>query len=349
MRLEVIRRVAGLQVHYADGRNCMASTAATLQTSSNRGCDWSFLCRLPGSLPGSLLHRFSPYRRLMRRGVHAVHAARRKDDLGWIVVADKKLYWVTHDGRRFEILFRIPRGHRPLGRGLAIVGRSLFLGEYWGNPGREPVRIHRVDLDTGQAEVFYEFSPHTVRHIHVVDYDPYSDALWIATGDEDRECMIGILDQRTGRLQPIGSGSQQWRTVSFAFWPEAVYWGTDDPLGKNEIWRFERRTGAISAEGGVVGPVYYSTYLASHTIFGTTVERGGGQQDGYGRLYACDRQGRVEEIWKKKKDRLPKPWFGNGVFQFAGGQSGDNRFWVTATGFEGGLHSQLFELKGEDG
>ena len=140
-----------------------------------------------------------------------------------------------------------------------------------------------------------------------------------------------------------------WRTVSFAFRPDAVYWGTDNHLGENQIWRYDRRQKSIKAVADVIGPVYYNTNLNDYIVFGATVEKGEGQQDGFGRLYALTihenpEQIRVTELLRKRKDRMHPRYFGYGVFEFAEGNLSGNRFWITPKGFSGPEESLLCEI-----
>jgi hypothetical protein len=344
MKPDILRTVPGIQIHYADDRCCVSSSSLRVLLSFDGGTHWHRRFRLPSRSVDCVFLRLSLYSRLTRGGIHSVSPALGENVSEWVVVAQQRVYLVSFVGQQATELFRIKRGKRPLRRGICVVGRSVILGDYWGNPKREPVCIYEIHLDTGRVETLYQFGAGTVRHIHVVEKDPYSDFLWISTGDLDLECMIALLDPYTKELRTIGHSSQEWRTVSFAFRPEAVYWGTDNHLGGNQIWRFDRATGATQMVSEVIGPVYYNVCLDACIVFGTTMEKGEGQQDGFGRLYAVDFEGRVREIWKQKKDRWDARLFGYGSFEFAEGHLGGNRFWVTAKGFEGGERSILFRL-----
>jgi len=347
MKLNVIRKVDGLQVHYADDQRCLASKRLTILQSRDNGASWEKLVRLPTNLVKRCLLHFSLYSRLIRGGIHAVLPIWGDQAIDCIAVAERRIYCVSPTYHQVKPFFRIERGRRPLRRGLCVMESKLFMGEYWMNPNREPVNIYSIDPSTGEGEILYQFTKGRVRHIHVVEPDPYTDSLCVATGDTDAECMICWLDVSKKQTQPIGYGSQKWRTVSLVFRSNAIYWGTDNHLGENKIWRFDRATGTTSALGDVVCPVYYSTSLDDYAIFGTTMEKGEGDQDGFGRLYAVDADDTVEEVWRAKKDRWDARLFGYGVFEFAEGHLSGNRFWVTAKGFEGGLQSLLFELKDE--
>ncbi len=345
MRLNKIKKIPKLQVHYADDKRLIASKGMKLVQSLDQGSRWEKLCGFSNNFIKLSLSEWPLYRRLIRGGVHIVSPIQFGNLFGWLVVIEKTLFYVSITGDQVNPLFRIERGKRPLRRGICLFNNTIILGEYWGNTDRVPVNINIVDFDN-KHEVLYQFAENTVRHIHAVEIDPYSETLWISTGDYDSECMVAILEPKTGIfLKKIGHGTQQWRTISFVFKSDAVYWGTDNNLGENRIYRFDRTTCLTQVVGEVIGPVYYNTCLENYIVFGTTIEKGEGEQDGYGRLYAVNDNGLIQEVWRLKKDCWNARLFGYGVFEFAEGQLQNNRFWVTAKGFENGMQSILFELK----
>lgn len=341
--------VSGVQVHYWDGQQCIGSRNLDLVESLDQGTTWRVLCYLPSPIYKPLLLKFDLYRRLVRGGIHSVLPIKHIKDHGYIIVAEGQIYWVSSNGRQVKDIFKILHGRRPLRRGLCVIGNTIIMGEYWGNKNREPVSIYSIHVDNRwledcRIERLYQFKKNTIRHVHTIQQDPFSNRLWISTGDNDSECMIALLDRETGKMEVVGNGIQKWRTLSFAFRPQTVYWGTDNHLGENQIWCLDRLTGTTQMVGEVTGPVYYNACLEKYIVFGTTMEKGEACQDGFGRLYAVDVYGNIKEIWKKKKDIWDARLFGYGIFEFAEGHPGNNRFWVTAKGLEGGMQSILFEL-----
>ena len=346
MEVTILQKIKNNQVHFSIGNNLIASENLNLCFFDSEQGHWRTIAKASVSLirrGQTYSHLFS---RLIRGGIHAAIPVDEQAKQ-WIYVAEGQLHRVDIATKETRPFYKIPRGKRPLRRGLCVIDDQVLIGEYWGNPERTAVNIYKIAIATGEVETFYQFPAQTVRHVHTVDKDPYSNQLWVSTGDEDAECKIVLLDASTGESTLLGEGSQTWRTVSFAFRPDAVYWGTDNHLGHNEIWRYDRHTQATVKVGDVTGPVYYNACLDDAIIFGTTMEKGEGQQDGYGRLYAVDEKNNIQEVWKMAKDKWSAHYFGYGVFEFAEGSAGKNKFWVTAKGFEGGLQSILIELKHE--
>jgi hypothetical protein len=108
---------------------------------------------------------------------------------------------------------------------------AFYYGEYFRNCQRGPVFVYRSLGDGKNWEPIYRFSSGEIRHIHSLQFDPYSKSLWITTGDNDHECMIGYFIKKEGavKLYKVGSGSQKWRAVSLLFTKDEVLCGTDSP------------------------------------------------------------------------------------------------------------------------
>ncbi|MFV1980783.1 MAG: hypothetical protein ACC655_06480 [Rhodothermia bacterium] len=282
---------------------------------------------------------------MFRKGIHSLRPSRYTDQQIVVQVDNRLVIFDTAKNQSPVDLHIMPRGRRVLRRGWCEADAvTVLVGEYWPNYGRESVVVYSLDLVSISSER-HAFEKGQIRHIHALEFDAFTQKVWIATGDADSECIIGQLDG-SGRLENIvGQGAQRWRTVGFAFFSDAVYWGSDNHAGKNQIWRYDRSTSTVESMGSVTGPVYYNTDLPEHVIFSTAMENGEGDQDGYSRLYALDiAQGEVVEVRRELKDRWSPMWFGYGLFEFAEGSLGDNRFWVTAKGLKGGLRSELLEL-----
>lgn len=348
MQVKFVRKVSNLKVQYCESGCCFATKGLTVLRTSNDGETWRPYppIQIPGSC--SKLPRSQLFERLTRGGVQLLRRLYTLPKPCWLIVAQRKLM-IAEEGEGSKILYNIERGSHVLRHSLSLHNETLYLGEYWRNTHREAVRILAISLEDGSVNTLYSFPAGTVRHIHTVQRDPFDGGLWISTGDLDHECITGILDPVTGQFDVIGSKEQKWRAVSFAFRENAVYWGTDNHLGENQIWRLDRSSGCVEEIGSVKGPVYYNASLSNYIVFGTTMEKGEGQQDGYGRLYLLDlRSGTLDEVWKEKKDRWSARFFGYGMFEFAQGEVTGDEFWVTMKGFEGGLRSVLFRVTGSE-
>ncbi|MDD4278493.1 MAG: hypothetical protein PHX74_02035 [Candidatus Sumerlaeales bacterium] len=110
---------------------------------------------------------------------------------------------------------------------------TLYAGEYPTHANILTVRLWKVTNDGQTWAVAHTWNGRqgtyedekTIFHIHTVCRDPYTGLWWIGCGDNNAEPAIYKYDGTT--LTLIGEGTQLWRSCSFAFSPDYVYWGTD--------------------------------------------------------------------------------------------------------------------------
>jgi hypothetical protein len=208
---------------------------------------------------------------------------------GTILAFSGGYIWRSIDGgNNFQQVHKLRHFGPGIGRGVLPQGMTeddqgtFYYGEYFMNKDHGPVFVYR-SLDDGKNwEVMHSFKSGEIRHIHALEFDPYTHTLWIATGDLDHECIIGYFIKRGGgvKLFKVVSGSQKCRAVSLLFTKEDVFWGTDSPDIQNWIYRLDRRSLHYKAICKVDGPIYYSTKLLDKTmIMGRTVEGGRGEWD----------------------------------------------------------------------
>lgn len=117
--------------------------------------------------------------------------------------------------------------------------KSLLFSEY--TPGLNLSRHHlyKYFVETGETKTimtFYTPDEHAetgvtpyCRHIHVLMKDPYTNDIYMGTGDSDDESAIYRSSDNGNTFQLIGFGKQTWRTLSFIFTEDSVSWNTDTP------------------------------------------------------------------------------------------------------------------------
>ncbi|MCP4324752.1 MAG: hypothetical protein GY787_23465 [Alteromonadales bacterium] len=177
---------------------------------------------------------------------------------------------------------------------------SLFLGEYFRNTKRGPVKLLR-SLDNGlNWETAYEFPPGSIRHIHAVQQDAYSNRLWVLTGDHDHEASIYWSDDGGKQLHSLGTDAQRWRATQVVFTEKSIIWGADvTRVRGNEsgIYRWDRELNTLNKLRDVDGAIFYATKLAGDTIVMTTVREGGGnEKDLLTRLYVFSEESESHDI-----------------------------------------------------
>jgi hypothetical protein len=208
----------------------------------------------------------------------------------------------TDDGNTWQLVHRLR--HFGIGQGRGVMPQgiaedddgAIYYGQYFRNWEHDSVFVYRSMDDGKNWEIVYQFNPGEIRHIHSLQFDPYTKTLWIATGDRDSECMIGYSTDKRVNFQKIGSGSQRWRAVSLLFTEEAVFWGTDSPENQNWIYRWDRETQDVKQICEVDGPIYYSTKLSDGTlIMGSAAEGGAAEWDELVSLWVS----KEGERWKR--------------------------------------------------
>ena len=220
--------------------------------------------------------------------------------------------------------------------GVAVTARGIYLGEYGRNPQRRSVPIYR-SRDGGRSwDVAYEFAAGSIRHVHGVFPDPYSDRLWIPTGDAAGECCLVSADYDFTDVVRYGDGSQAWRAVTLFFAPDRIVWGMDSERETSHLQIFDRRTAALTRGRAFPGPVWYGKRLAGGpALVQTTVEIGAGVQRPQACVFASSDLLEWREIACFDKDAWPLRWCRFGVVAFAGGHQTAEDFVVFGDALRG--------------
>jgi len=154
----------------------------------------------------------------------------------------------------------IYQGKRGIKNSMVIVKKAhnivLIFIEY--SPGicYDNHRVLQYDFSTGCITVLKEFlntrnkvdnqRGDYIRHIHVIQEDPYTNDLYIGTGDSDDESAIYVSHNVGDSWDLVTSGNQLCRTLSFVFSKESVFWNTDTHE-KQFIVKLDRQTNSISS------------------------------------------------------------------------------------------------------
>lgn len=203
---------------------------------------------------------------------------------------------------------------------------TLYFGEYFRNPDGDKVRIFKSLNKIRSWDVVFEFKPGQIRHIHAIQKDPYTEKLWVCTGDMDQQSMMAWSDDGFKSLLKIGQGSQLWRSCQMIFTEDALYWGTDtnseDVAG---IYKWDKNTAEIEKLQKVEGIVFFGTRLSNGTIVMSTNREGAkNEKDDKTRLFILTKNNsKIISIdcgtWKHNK---PGFWFKFAMLRFQRDQGG---------------------------
>lgn len=217
--------------------------------------------------------------------------------------------------------------------------QAVFFGEYIWNTKKEAVSIYKYDMAT--CKKVYTFPKGTITHIHNIVFDEIRKRYIILTGDEDKESAIweGNLDFTS--VSRIVGGQQKFRSCIAYPTKTGIYYATDTPLEKNWLYFLDDNK-KIHKIYEMPGPVIYGIVKNECLYMATTVEGnpksgkwkyrfsnelGEGVKDRFVHIIKCDAEGKVEEVARFEKDRLPM-W----LFQFGNAQfpiTNDNEVYIS--------------------
>jgi hypothetical protein len=200
-----------------------------------------------------------------------------------------------------------------LDNNICVTPKFTYFGEYIPNFKKKEVKIFRTD-NGENWELIYSFPKKTIRHIHLLQFDPFSQKIWFSTGDADSECLLGYANDDFSDVEVVGHNHQDWRCLELVFTPEKIYWGTDNPNRQNWLISLDRETHTLRKIARFNGPIYNLKRISSGYLIVTATEGGMGEWDNRAHLwYSPD----IEKLlWKEcisyEKDWMPFLSFGFG-------------------------------------
>jgi len=328
MKLEIQKIIPNMVVHWVDREVIWTSSNYTLYITKDGGDSFNKVTTLKVPLWAHVLGKFRLPARAFRLGIRSLRILKIGTAL---VIADKKIFRLK-DGE-LKVVHSFERGFGPLREGWCEDDKgNCYLGEYFLNNKRDaPVQLLK-SMDDGQSwKVIRSLS--NIRHIHCVQYDPFSQRIWMGTGDRDEESSISFSENGGESWAEIGSGDQKFRAVSLLFTEDYVYWGSDAPTRQNYIYHYARKTGEVERLAAVDGPVHYSTILKNGVkLFATAAEGNSegksAEWDKKAHIWASENGAQWEELMSWEKDIWPYI-FGFGRVYFAHGQHGNNVYFTT--------------------
>jgi len=263
--------------------------------------------------------------RLLRSGVHALLPL---NDRKIILVTKKLIYRFNLADGSVDGLFSGFQGSRPLFICQTTAG-DIYFGDYFNNPERGVVNIYHSQDQGETYHIIYSFPSNTIRHIHGLFYDPYTDHVWVTTGDYDQESAIWKTEDNFENLDRVIGGEQRFRAVQLIFTEEYIYYGSDTPLETNYLYRFNRRTKEIERLQKVQGPVFYGCQVGSDIFFSTVAEPSTINTDPHVYIWGSKNGKTWKCVKKYRKDLLPMKLFQYGQIFFPRGENLTGNLWFT--------------------
>ena len=292
------------------------------------GSQKSFEFYLPVRLLFRPFYKFRLTRRFFRLDkMNIFVASRSKMDL--IILYQSILYSYSEETGLNKI-DAIKSGRNVLHNAAALTpSGKLIFGEYFGNNKNIPVHIYSLDLKSKKLKISYTFPEGSIRHVHNCYWDPYTEKVWILTGDSDIESHIFIADENFVSVKPLGGGSQVWRAVSAFFTEEAVYWLMDSPLKTSTLVKYVRSNQEVMLLQEFPSPIYYSlSFSDGGYLVGTTHEPGESVQGTTANIYYSDDLENWTEMAKYEHDGLSLRFMKYGIVGFSAGDQSKSSFYL---------------------
>ncbi len=268
------------------------------------GTNWEKYASLDDN-KSSLLAKFRLVQRLTRAEINKHYILTSKTEL---CIARKGIFRKEPKDNTFTKCFAVPRGSRPLN--LCEHDGWIYFGEYFQNVNKESVHIYGSSDDGKTWNVVYTFKPREIHHIHGIFKDPYTQSLYVVTGDGENECIIAKTEDNFQTIDILFRGSQQFRSCNLFFYPDYICFATDTELEQNYIKLVNRKTHNIEIICKIQGTAIKGGQVGNISFLSTTVEPSKVNKDDFSHLWVSFDGISWREIYSAKKDFLPS------LFQF---------------------------------
>ncbi len=204
----------------------------------------------------------------------------------------------------FHKVFAMPRGSKPLNLCITRNGH-IFFGEYFQNMEKVAVNVYG-SMDGGRTwEVVYTFPAGNINHVHGLFLDPYTDRIWVLTGDRENECIIGWTDDEFKTLHEELRGGQEYRSCQLFFYKDFIVYATDSQYIENEIRKIDRKTLEITTLAKVQGSAIKGGQCGDVTFISTTVEPSEVNREKASHVWVSKDGEHWQDVFSAKKDCWP--------------------------------------------
>lgn len=332
--MQAIREIEG-RVIYADKSIVYLVRKDKLFSSVDSGQTWRKIAGIPGSFGRKIAGFFSWTGRLLRLGAHHFLV----DESTGVLFFNRSTLLVNCKDNIISPSAPIS-GSRPLA--ICALDNKFYYGEYFSNNEGGPVNILRYEKNRNEWRAVWTFN--NVRHVHGVFSDPYTNSIWVTTGDKDHESWLWNTSDHFSTLRKVVGGTQQLRVVSLLFSKNYIYFGSDTPLEKNYIYRMERDTYLVERVAAVGGSVFFGSKVGSTLYFSTAVEPSLINQSRYAEVWQSHDGITWENCKKYKKDILPMKYFQYGQVLFPSGPGDECHLYITPFATEGHGCTYQFQI-----
>lgn len=217
------------------------------------------------------LRQVSRFRLLRRLGRLDLRELRRTASGHLLGISQKSIVRLDRGAGEFRNVFQILNGGRPKAIA-ASPGGQLFVGEYWGNPRMQPLRIWMSGDEGNNWDLAHTLPAGSAKHIHNIVWDPYRQGFWVLTGDLDGECALLFTGDEFETLTEVVRGGQQFRACHLFCRPEGLYYATDTERDLNWVVFLEPESGSLEKIQPMPGSCINAARMAGRYWLSTSVE-----------------------------------------------------------------------------
>jgi len=310
--VEEVPELKGYAVEWAEVGNYYLSRRNRLFHSADLKPPFDEIASIDAPVWKSLAANFRLAQRLLRFMVTNVRPLANGD----LFVTFDKSVGIIRSGQ-FHSLTGLERPCRVLRSACAVDNSGdVYFGEYLANVERDEMRVYKYSPGTDHLQVVHVFPPRSIKHIHGIYFDAFTNALFCLTGDDEQECQILRTNDGFETVEVVGHGDETWRAVSMLFDRDHFYYGTDAEFRANHISKVMRESLERHILGEVNGTVFYSKRIGDDLFFTTTAENAPSQKENVAAVWQVDGHGKCSELIKFKKDRWHKALFMFGTIHF---------------------------------
>lgn len=219
-------------------------------------------------------------------------------------VSESFKFHEVSSGSDFHKVFAMPRGSKPLNLCITRNGH-IFFGEYFQNMEEVAVNVYG-SMDGGRTwEVVYTFPAGNINHVHGLFLDPYTDRIWVLTGDRENECIIGWTDDEFKTLHEELRGGQEYRSCQLFFYKDFIVYATDSQYIENETRKIDRKTLEITTLAKIQGSAIKGGQCGEVSFLSTTVEPSEVNLEKASHVWVSKDGEHWQDVFSAKKDCWP--------------------------------------------
>lgn len=264
-----------LRIHTIIDGALVSSSGYSIFKSKDFGKSWILSVTLPVSAHKFFLSKSRIVSRALRLGIHQIKQIHNGKIL---ICCDNSFFLSDHALSSFKRINLNSRFFQLLDNSICVTPEFTYFGEYTFNFKKNEVNIFRTN-DGETWDIIYSFPKNTIKHIHLLQFDPFSQKIWFSTGDKNSECLLGYANYDFSEVEVVGNNHQDWRSLELLFTSEKIFWGTDNPDGQNWLISFDRNSQSIQKITRFNGPIYNLKRFFAGYLIVTATEGGIGEWD----------------------------------------------------------------------